>query len=459
MSVVYHRSRKGLGRLFEEHSEEGIAILVSEPSSLMRKTIYILLGLLLAGVAWSFFGRADVIVVAQGTVSPGTEEHRIYVPVKGDLTDIYVAEGMPAAQGDVLFRVNSPAAIQLMGDALTAKMAVENIEKRVQAYPAKRKASEKELEAMKLKLESDRQQHEKQVAEGIAKLAEEQTLKLQKARADVEKAREQRDHARRVLGQHERLFKSPGGGGISKQQVADKRKEYRDKVLDLKLAEVKLGEFELSLNKEYDKKKAEIAKKSQDLLAFQSKYESSLLNLENEQKSLENELRLARAKARIASRVKFDDIDEDNYLRIRAPIDGVITVLAFDKVGEKVDDKKPIAVMAPEDGKKVLDIKIDERNRAFLKVGMPVKIKLNAFPYQRYGFLDGELEFISPATQFDPVTKKTFYKARVGLKRDYFTVNKVRIPVRYGMEAKTEIAVRKRRLVDLALDPLRNAAG
>ena len=294
MSPVYYRSRKGLGRLFEEHSAEGISILISEPSSLMRKTIYVLLGLLLTGVTWSFFGRADVIVVANGAVTPGAQEHRIYVPVKGDLTDIYVAEGMPAAKGDVLFRVNSPAAIQLMGDALTAKMAVDHIEKRMQAYPAKRKASEKELQAMQLKLESDRQQHEKRVAESIAKLAEEQTLKLQKARADVEKARQQRDHARRVLGQHERLFKSPGGGGISKQQVADKRKEYQDKILDLKLAEVKLGEFELSLNNEYDKKKAEIEKKSQELLAFQSKYESGLLNLENEEKSLENELRLAR---------------------------------------------------------------------------------------------------------------------------------------------------------------------
>ena len=90
---------------------------------------------------------------------------------------------------------------------------------------------------------------------------------------------------------------------------------------------------------------------------------------------------------------------------------------------------------------------------------MPVKIKLNAFPYQRYGFLEGELEYVAPSTQFDPVSKKTFYKARVGLERDYFMVNEARIPVRYGMEAKAEIVVRKRRFVDLALDPFRNVAG
>ena len=418
-----------------------------------------MLGLLAAGLAWSFIGRADVIVVASGTVTPGAKEHRIYVPAKGDVTNVYVAEGMPASKGDVLFRINSPAAIQLLGDSITADMAVQEKERQLLEFPAKKKAAEKELEAMKSKLESDRSEHEKRVAESIAKLAEEQKLKLERARADVEKARQQRDHARRTLGQHQRLFNSPGGGGISKQVVDDKRKLYQDKVLDLKLAEVKLGEFEISLNKEYAAKKAEIEKKSQELLVLQSKYDSTLLSMANQERTLENDLRLTRAKSRIASRVKFDDIDEDNYLRIRAPIDGIITVLEVDIVGEKVDDKKPVAIIAPEGGKKFLDIKIDEKNRAFLKVGMRAKIKLNAFPFQRYGFLEGEIEYIAPATQFDPVAKRPFYKARIGLERDYFTVNNVRIPIRYGMEAKTEISVRKRRLVDLALDPLRNSAG
>jgi hemolysin D len=459
MSPTYHKKENILSSLLREHSPEGIALLTSEPAKLMRGTILVLAGLLLAGLAWSFIGRADVIVVAQGSVSPGTQEHRIYVPVKGDVSDIYAAEGMPTTKGDVLFRINSPAAIQLLGDAITAQMAVESKQKQIEEFPAKKRAAETELEAMRLKLESDREQHEKRVAESISKLAEEQKLKLEKARADVQKAQEQRDHALRTLRQHERLFNSTGGGGISKQQVEEKRKEYRDKVLDLKLSEVKLGEFELSLNKEYEKRKAEIEKKSQELLALQSKYDSARINLTNQERSLRNELRLTQAKARIASRVKFDDIDEDNYLRIRAPIDGVITQLTVDKVGEKVDDKKPIAVVAPGSGNKYLDIKIDEKNRAFLKVGMNAKIKINAFPYQRYGFLEGELEYIAPTTQFDPVSKKSIYKARISLERDYFTVNGVQIPLRYGMQGKTEIAVRKRKLIDLAIDPLRSVAG
>ena len=51
------------------------------------------------------------------------------------------------------------------------------------------------------------------------------------------------------------------------------------------------------------------------------------------------------------------------------------------------------------------------------------------------------------------------YKARVALDRDYFLVNQVETPVRYGMTGLAEIVVRKRRIIDLALDPLRSAAG
>ena len=47
----------------------------------------------------------------------------------------------------------------------------------------------------------------------------------------------------------------------------------------------------------------------------------------------------------------------------------------------------------------MLKIEIAEHDRAFLREGQPVKLKFNAFPYQRYGLIDGTLQFISPATK------------------------------------------------------------
>jgi HlyD family secretion protein len=262
-----------------------------------------------------------------------------------------------------------------------------------------------------------------------------------------------------VVEQHERLFRSPGGGGLSREQVEEKKKTLNEKMLDYKLAQAELGEFEVALGQEYEKRKDDMQKKSQDFLALQAQYENMVLKLVQDEEQVQTDLRLARAKERSASRVSYDDIDEDNFLQIRAPVSGVVTTVTYSHVGGQVDEKTPVAAIAPKGARKVLEVEINERDRAFLVAGMPVKIKLNAFPYQRYGILNGELEHISPTSTINPTTKQIVYKGRVGLERDYFTVNNVKTPVRFGMAANAEIIVTTRRLVDLALEPFKSPVG
>ncbi len=86
-------------------------------------------------------------------------------------------------------------------------------------------------------------------------------------------------------------------------------------------------------------------------------------------------------------------------------------------------------------------------------------MKFNAFSYQRYGFITGTLEYISPSTRVTDGAQAPVYKGRVTLERDYFEVEDERIPLRYGMRAMAEVVVRKRRLIDLALDPFRKLKG
>lgn len=459
MGTVYYRSKPGLSRLLEDHGPEGVAILTDQPSRLMLVTILVLVGLLIAAAVWSFYGKVDVVVESAGLIKPESEQQAVYVPIKGELADIYVTEGMPVEKGDVLVRVNSPNAIELAGQASQAAVHLAAAERGLEMFPLKKKAAQKEIEAMKSKIDADTRDNEWRVAEGIAKLSEEQQLKLEKARAKLAKAASEREQAARVLAQHERLYASPGNGGVSKDQVDEKRNTLREKTVDYKLAESEVGEFEVALTQEYDKKKAELEKKSQDLLAGQSQYENLVLRLVQDEQQAETDLRLARSKARAAARVSYDDIDEDNFLRIRAPLSGIVTSVTYRDAGTPVDEKTPVASIAPKGARKVLEIEINERDRAFLQAGMPVRIKFNAFPYQRYGVLTGELEHISPTASMNPDSKQIVYKARVGLERDHFVVNKVATPIRYGMAAKAEIVVSSRRLIDLALDPFRSAVG
>ena len=63
MATSNKPARSLIGAL-EDHSDEGIGILTATPARLTHVAIYVMVALVLAGLAWSFFGRADVLVMA-----------------------------------------------------------------------------------------------------------------------------------------------------------------------------------------------------------------------------------------------------------------------------------------------------------------------------------------------------------------------------------------------------------
>jgi HlyD family secretion protein len=56
-----------------DHSAEGIAMLTAEPSRFIQGVVMATAGLVLSALLWTFFGHADVIVTAQGTLLPDSE--------------------------------------------------------------------------------------------------------------------------------------------------------------------------------------------------------------------------------------------------------------------------------------------------------------------------------------------------------------------------------------------------
>ena len=78
-----------------DHSSEGISILTAEPWRVLSALIYTMITLVLTALAWSFIGRADVIVTEQGALAPASDVRRFYAPVDGELANLYVAEGQP----------------------------------------------------------------------------------------------------------------------------------------------------------------------------------------------------------------------------------------------------------------------------------------------------------------------------------------------------------------------------
>lgn len=444
-----------LSSALEEHSAEGIEILYSEPSRIMRLTILLMLALVVTGLVWSFIGRADVIVSAPGVLSPDEEVRRVYAPIGGELVDIYVAEGAPVSKGDVLARINARDAIQIAAKAADAELALAEVEQEHKQFPERRELMQRQADSLKQQIETAQRLHDKRVTEGLDKLAQAQRAQLEEARANLKKAGITRDAARREWEKLKRLNDRPGGGGVSKNQVDQQHDAYVAAQTDYQLAEAKLGALEFKLSEEYANAKTELESSDQKLADLRIQYEKALNDIKQAEYKMELKYRSARLAADLAKRVKFENIDEDNFLRILAPVSGVVTAVAFTQPGDKIAANTPLLSIAPKGARTVLKVDINERDRGFLREGQPVKMKFSAFPYQRYGFINGTLEYISPSTRSGKGPEGTVYRGNVSLDRDYFTVGGVKYPLRFGMVATAEIVVQKRRLIDYAFDPMR----
>ncbi|EIJ35238.1 HlyD family efflux transporter periplasmic adaptor subunit [Thiothrix nivea] len=438
-----------------DHSIEGIEIFTSEPSRLFGLMIWLISGLLLSGLVWSFFGKAPEIVVASGVVGPDTDVRRFYAPIAGELVDIFVTEGQPVLENDVLARLNARDAVEVATQALEAQIQLEKAEREFDDFPNRKRLMNQKVAALERQIEAAKQVYDRNVADGLSKLKQAQRAKLQKLLSDREKARSALDIARKEKTSFERLLSS---GGVARNQVELKRSEYAAAQANLQVAEANLSELEFTLSQEDEQATEGLEQSYQDLIQLQINLETLKNDILNEESKLDIALRSAKVQAEAASRVSFNDIDEENFLRVRAPESGVITQLAFTQSGDKIQANTPLGGIAPNDAKPILKIEILESDRGLLKIGQPVKMKFNAFSYQRYGFIEGVLEYISPTAEMSQATNTPAFKGRVSLEKTAFDVKGEQFDIKYGMLATAEIIVEQRRMIDLVLSPMKSSS-
>lgn len=452
-------SPRSLAESLGDHDVEGISILAAEPRRLAQALIYSMVALVITGLIWSFVGRADVIVTAQGTLAPESEVRRFYAPIDGELAEVYIAEGQPVSKDDVVARLNARGAIEAATNALQAQLKLEDAEREWKEFPERKLLMERKAAALKDQMDVEEHLHQTRVAEGTSKLAEGQKAQLAEARSELDNARRVRDAARQELDRYTRLLALPGGGGVSEIQVEAKRNAYLEAESTQRIAQSKLTELDFRLSHDYSQARAQLETSGQESTGLKLQYESAMREIASAGDKARLQLQTARLVSDAADRIRFENIDKDNFLLILAPVSGVVTDVTSTQPGDKIQANTPLGGIAPKNARAVLKVEIAEHDRAFLREGQAVKLKFNAFPYQRYGVVDGTLAFISPATKPSATTHQPVYEGRVTMTRDFYQVADTRYPLRYGMTATAEIVVRERRLIDLGLDPFRQVAG
>ena len=137
---------------------------------------------------------------------------------------------------------------------------------------------------------------------------------------------------------------------------------------------------------------------------------------------------------------------------LRAPVDGTVQQLAVYTEGAVMKAADPILVIVPSGGPLVVEAKVLNRDEGFVSVGQPVTVKLEAFPFTRYGTIKGRLAWISRDAVEDEKLGPV-YAARIALSC---------LPggpalcaeVDPGLTASAEIRTGERRVIDFLLSPL-----
>ena len=110
-------------------------------------------------------------------------------------------------------------------------------------------------------------------------------------------------------------------------------------------------------------------------------------------------------------------------------------------------------VIVPESATLELEAMVLNKDIGFVHEGQPVEIKLEAFPFTKYGVIDGEVAHIARDAVNDEKLGLV-YPTRVLMKENTIRVSGRDVLLGPGMAATAEIRTGKRRLIEFFLAPL-----
>jgi hemolysin D len=89
---------------------------------------------------------------------------------------------------------------------------------------------------------------------------------------------------------------------------------------------------------------------------------------------------------------------------------------------------------------------------SFIHPGQKAELKLDTFPFQKYGTIDAELFYVSPDAQEDQKIGLV-YKIKLKPKRLFIRVKDKDISITPGMAVTAEIKTGERRVIEFFISP------
>ncbi|WP_434574593.1 HlyD family secretion protein [Pseudomonas sp. Z3-6] len=158
-------------------------------------------------------------------------------------------------------------------------------------------------------------------------------------------------------------------------------------------------------------------------------------------------------------------------LVIKAPQEGVVTVI-FAEPGQTTGTARPLLSIVPNNALLQAELYSPSKSIGFIRVGDEVRIRYQAYPYQKFGQHDGIVKSISKASVSAVELANTvgeipgvgldgerYYRIRVGLDKQHVLAYGEQRPLQTGMLLEADIMQETRHLYEWVLEPLYSLTG
>lgn len=168
----------------------------------------------------------------------------------------------------------------------------------------------------------------------------------------------------------------------------------------------------------------------------------------------------------------------ERHTRIRSPLDGTVQELDVTTLGQVVSTGQQLMTVVPRHPLLEIEALVANQDIGFVAVGQKAVIKLDAFPFTRYGTVNGEVARVSrdavasneavhetdttaqpipaqsAAAAPDPKTQNLVFPVTVRLDADTINIDGKSVPLSAGLSATVEIKTGSRRVLEYVLSPL-----
>jgi len=379
------------------------------PARAVRWTGWLLLALALAALIFAVSFRLPDVVVAPFVIVPIEGSAPIQAPVAGLLANVHVQAGQRVKAGDELFVLRSDALrdadARLRVLHEDQRALVEQVAKRERALSAELAANDAQIALGEREL-GFRQQH------------------FAATRSILE--RKQQAVAKGLLPQLT----------AQSDQLALAESETARVLAQQQLQQVKL------------RRQQQIEQRSGE---------------QTEEVASAEKQRLQIAALTMQLKTSVGDLQS-----IRAPYDAVVLSVATQTTGSVIPLGAELCQLARLDAAAQARLVLPEAQMQRLRIGQNARLFLTAYPYQRYGAVQSEIAWISPAPVSDAaisnaaISNATVNNASVNKAGTPGFVafaslkpNSANLPIRAGMTGEARVLVGRRTLLELALEPIR----